>query len=448
MSSSGADSGTVLVTGATGTTGSRVLRLLLRAGVAARGATRSPGSNRDLVKFDWSDPTTYAAASKGCSALYLVAPVAEPAALDLVKAFTSVAKANGVKRVVVLSSSSLPTDDESIGHPLIEIARYVRSEFEQVAVLRPSWFMSNVIGSTPLARAIRDRAVVVSATGEAKVAFIDPDDIAEVAVKMLQEDEEAFPAGDAVLTGPSTHSFREVASLISREVGHQISHLALDIDDFASFLVESGVPAIPARELAALDRVVAAGAEDRVTDTVERILGRPAHHLEQYIRSHADELRDRGGAGPDREAARDALSTMAWLVDRGRWQDLEALFTQEVSLDYSRARGTSSIISRTELVKNWRERLDPLEASQHVLGGIRASVTGDVARVSANVLAYLLARPTDGGTGELTKNGGQWEVEMVVREGSWRIQSMTASLSWAEGRQDVLEGEQSRSSHA
>ncbi|RJU01106.1 NAD-dependent epimerase/dehydratase family protein [Arthrobacter frigidicola] len=448
MSSSAENAGTVLVTGASGTTGSRVLRLLLEAGVAARGATRSPGSNPDLVKFDWVDPTTYAAATKGCSALYLVAPVAEPAAIELVKAFAAVAKANGVKRVVVLSSSSLPTDDESIRHPLVEIARYVRSEFEQVAILRPSWFMSNMIGSTPLARAIRERAVVVSATGEARVAFIDPDDIADVAVKILQEDSEAFSAGDAVLTGPSTHSFREMASLISREVGHPIFHLALDIDEFASFLVESGVPAVPARELAALDRVVAAGAEDRVTDTVERIIGRPAHHLEQYIRSYAAELQDLGGAGPDREAARDALSTMAWFIDRGQWHDLEALFTPEVSLDYSRARGASSTISRTELVKNWRERLGPLEASQHVLGGIRASVTGEVAHVSANVLAYLLARPADGGTGELTKNGGQWEVEMVVRDGSWRIRSMTASLSWAEGRQDVLEGAQSRSSRA
>lgn len=442
-----ANSGTVLVTGASGTTGSRVLRLLLHAGVAARGATRFPGGDSDLVKFDWTDPTTYAAATHGCSALYLVAPTSEPEALELVKAFTPVAKANGVRRVVLLSSSSLPTDDESVRHPLVEIARHVRSEFEQVAVLRPSWFMSNAIGSTPLARAIRDRAVVVSATGDAKVAFIDPDDIAEVAAKVLQE-EDAFPAGDAILTGPSTHSFREMASLISREVGHQVHHLALDTEEFATFLVESGVPAIPARDLAVLDRAVAAGAEDRVTDTVERMLGRRARNLEQYIRSQADEFQDRGEARPDRETARDALSTMAWLIDRGQWEDLEEVFTPEVILDYSGARGTRSVVSRADLVTNWRGRLGPLESSQHVLGGIRASVSGDVAHVSANVLAYLLARPVEGEAGELTKNGGQWEVEMVVREGGWKIRTMKASLSWAEGRQEVLEGAQNGNSHA
>jgi uncharacterized protein YbjT (DUF2867 family) len=435
---------TVLVTGATGTTGSRVLQRLIQAGVRARGVTRSPGNDTDLVKFDWLDPTTYAVATESCDAIYLVAPVAEPAALELVKAFTAVAKANGVSRVVLLSSSSLPTDDTSIQHPLAEIARFVRSEFEQVAVLRPSWFMSNVIGFTPLARAIRDRSVVVSATGEAKIAFIDPDDIADVAAKILMATDESFPTGDAVLTGPSTHSFGDLASFISDEVGRTIFHLALSIDDFAAFLVESGVPTGPARELAALDRAIAAGAEDRVTDTVEQIIGRPAGNLGHFIRSHVSDLENLSKLTlPDGEAARETLLTMAWLIDRRQWQELENLFAPEVQLDYSRARGTASIIRREDLVKNWRELLEPLESSQHVLGGIRASVSGNIAHASTNVLAYLLARAAGNEPGVLTKNGGQWEVELVANGDRWSIRSMTASISWAEGDQDVLEGRRS-----
>lgn len=81
---------TVLVTGATGKVGRRLIPLLARRGVSVRTASRSPLPQRagiEPVHFDWTDETTYEAARKGVGAMYLVAgPVPQSAHADYIGA--------------------------------------------------------------------------------------------------------------------------------------------------------------------------------------------------------------------------------------------------------------------------------------------------------------------------------------------------------------------------
>ena len=53
---------TILVTGATGKIGRRLIPLLLRRGITVRAASRSPVAARpavEPVRFDWTDENTY-----------------------------------------------------------------------------------------------------------------------------------------------------------------------------------------------------------------------------------------------------------------------------------------------------------------------------------------------------------------------------------------------------
>jgi len=85
---------------------------------------------------------------------------------------------------------------------------------EEWAVLRPTWFMQNFSGGHPYGRMIRQTASIVTATGDARVAFLDVTDIARVATAMLSDT--TAPNSDLILTGPKTLSFTDVATVLTQ----------------------------------------------------------------------------------------------------------------------------------------------------------------------------------------------------------------------------------------
>ncbi|MFF1609332.1 NAD(P)H-binding protein [Amycolatopsis sp. NPDC058278] len=263
----------VLVLGGTGTTGRRVVAGLREAGFTARAATRKPGE-AGQVRFDWTDRPSHAEALRGVSAVYLLAPIGEAAPAALVEPFLAGALAAGVRRVVLLSSSAVTTDTPGLG----ELQRLVRAVPEW-AVLKPSWFMQNFTGEHLIAQGVRD-GEIVTATGDARVAFVDAGDIAAVAVRALTD---PVPHNtEHVLTGPAALSYAEAAAIVAARVGHPVRHRAVSTAEFAERVTASGVPAGFARVLAALDEDIRRGAEDRVTTAVEQVTGRPARSFETF----------------------------------------------------------------------------------------------------------------------------------------------------------------------
>ncbi len=270
----------VLVLGATGTTGSRVAAQLREPrmrerGVTVRTATRRPRSASD-VRFDWADPTTHAPALRGVSAVYLVAPVDDADPVPAVGPFLQEAVRRGVRRVVALSSSALPAGTPGLG----AVHALVAATVPEWAVLRPSWFMQNFTGGHPAARGVRD-GELVTATGDGRVAFVDAADIAAVAVRALTDP--VAHDTDHVLTGPEALSYADAAAAITRHAGRPVRHRSVPPDELARRIAAHGVPPEFARVLAALDDGIRRGAEDRTTDTVERVTGRPPRRFADFV---------------------------------------------------------------------------------------------------------------------------------------------------------------------
>ncbi|WP_072481937.1 NmrA family NAD(P)-binding protein [Amycolatopsis australiensis] len=264
----------VLVIGGTGTTGGRVVAGLRANGVTARAATRKPGEPGQ-VRFDWTDRATHADAVRGCSAVYLLAPVGEADPARLVEPFLRDALAAGVRRVVLLGSSAVTAETPGLGG----LSRLVRAAPEW-AVLRPSWFMQNFTGAHPVAQGVRD-GEIVTATGDGRVAFVDAGDIAAVAVRALTDPEPHNT--EHVLTGPSALSYAEAASVVSARLGRPVRHRAVSTAELTARLAASGMPADFAAVLAALDEDIRRGAEDRVTPAVEQVTGRPARAFATFV---------------------------------------------------------------------------------------------------------------------------------------------------------------------
>ncbi|MEV0438514.1 NAD(P)H-binding protein [Streptomyces spectabilis] len=275
---------TVLVTGATGTTGSRVAARLSGLGHTVRAASRRAGAGPGRVGFDWYDPDTHAEALRGADRVYLVPPVAEPEPAAVMGPFLERARAAGVTRVVLLGSSAIEAGGPGAGrvHQLLADG----GPFDQWAVLRPSWFMQNFTGDHPHATGIRDEGVLTTATGDGRVGFVDADDIAAVAARALTDP--VAPGPDLVVTGPEALTYAEVAAVVTRVTGRAVRHRAVSPDALAARLTGLGMPAAFARLLAALDDGISGGAQDRVTDTVERVTGAaPRSFAEMYAKHYA-----------------------------------------------------------------------------------------------------------------------------------------------------------------
>ncbi|WP_328504520.1 NAD(P)H-binding protein [Streptomyces sp. NBC_00457] len=276
-----------LVIGATGTTGSRLVSRLAarnrRVVAASRRATAVDGAR--AVRFDWYDPTTFADALNGADRVYLVPPLGSTAPAATVLPFLEQARTAGVRRAVLLSSSAVPAGGPATG----EIHQALPALFDEWAVLRPSWFMQNFTGDHVHAHSIRADGTLWTATGEGRVAFVDADDIAAVAAHALTDD--PAPNTDLLITGPETLSHSDIAATLTAVTGRPVTHRHLAYEQLRGRLATT-MPAEYAAFLAGLDRAIADGAEDRTTDTVQRITGRAPRtfraHAESALLSSAD----------------------------------------------------------------------------------------------------------------------------------------------------------------
>ncbi|MFI5976875.1 NAD(P)H-binding protein [Streptomyces sp. NPDC051452] len=270
--------GITLVTGATGTTGSRTVARLAAAGHRVRAAGRhaTPVAGAEPVPFDWHDPAGHAAALDAVDRVYLVPPPGDPDPAAVMLPFLARARRAGVRRAVLLSSSAVPAGGPATG----VVHQALPGLIEQWAVLRPSWFMQNFTGGHPHALGIRAEGVLRTATGDGRVGFVDAEDIAAVAARALTD--ARSPDTDLVLTGPQALSYDDVAALLTEVTGRTVTHRRVSYEQLRDRLATT-IPEEFAALLAGMDRAIADGAEDRVTDTVRTVTGRPPRSLRTHL---------------------------------------------------------------------------------------------------------------------------------------------------------------------
>lgn len=200
----------ILLTGGDGQTASRIARRLDARGVQARRTSRSApaGANGPVVRLDWDDPSSYAAALEGVSAVYLVAPANVADSLDAMTPFLHRALDAGVRRFVLLSASALPEGGPMMGR----VHAFLREDAPEWVVLRPTWFMQNFSEAQHLPT-IRDEDAIYSATGDGCVPFVHAGDIAAVGAAALMG--EVASGRDLILTGPRALSYDEAAAIIA-----------------------------------------------------------------------------------------------------------------------------------------------------------------------------------------------------------------------------------------
>ncbi|WP_435651805.1 NmrA family transcriptional regulator [Kitasatospora purpeofusca] len=259
---------TVLVTGGTGKTGSRVAERLTALGHTAR-----IGSRTAPVPFDWADDSTWDAALEGVDAAYLAyyPDLAFPGAVETVGAFARRAAKAGVGRLVLLSGR---------GEEAAQAAEAAVAEAGTGwTVVRCAWFDQNFSESFFLDPVLAGELALP--TGVAVEPFVDVDDIADVAAAALTEDGHDGEVYE--LTGPRLLSFADVAAELSAATGREIRFAAVSLEEYRAVLATVGLPG----EFADLFSMVLDGRNARLADGVQRALGRPPRDFADYARSAA-----------------------------------------------------------------------------------------------------------------------------------------------------------------
>ena len=269
----------VLVTGGTGKTGSRLAQKLREQGVKGCIAARNPPPGPEGRRFDWGDRDTWAAALEGVSAIYLVPPPGGSDTSAMIE-FARLAQNRGVRRFVLLSASLLPAGGPGVG----QVHLWLKENAAEWAVLRPSWFMENFSEGQHRAT-IQNEGRIYSATAGGRVGFIGAGDIAGVALASLTGPKPLNT--DLILTGPEALSYDGAAAILSKAVGREITHVQINVEDLAARHRGRGLPPATAMILAAMDGLIAGGAEDRTTSVVEDLTGTKPTSFAAFCRQNA-----------------------------------------------------------------------------------------------------------------------------------------------------------------
>ena len=283
--------GAILVTGATGTVGAEVVRLLTAGGSAVRAASRAarraaasgdapgdvPGAATPVV-LDFHDPATFRDALDGVDRVFLVRPPALADVRRWMVPFLAAARAAGVSHVVFLS---LLGAERNPVVPHRRLERELEARGPAYTFLRASFFMQNLL-TTHLDDVRRGELVVPA--GRGRTSFVDARDVAAAAVQALTtpgHDRRAY-----ALTGGEALTYDEVAATLSAELRRPVAYRRPSLARFVRHMRGAGHPADFVLVTAAIYTAARLGLAARVTDDLPRLLGRAPIALREFVRDH------------------------------------------------------------------------------------------------------------------------------------------------------------------
>jgi uncharacterized protein YbjT (DUF2867 family) len=269
---------TILVTGATGNAGGAVVQSLAAQGIAGRGLVRTAAglpAGIEPVYGDLNKPDSFVDALAGVTGIFLLA------GYDGLEELLANAAAAGVRKVVLLSSSSLAGTDTGNAVAAYHLAaeNAIRSSGLEWTFLRPNSFMSNTLRWLDQ---LRTGDVVRVQFPEVPISTIHPRDIADVAVRALQGEQD----GEVLrLTGPVALTPVEQVAILGAGIGRSLTAYPMTRAETHEQLAAT----MPARYAAAIESFFGDGTTDEtsVTDTVEQVTGQQPRTLQTWVSENA-----------------------------------------------------------------------------------------------------------------------------------------------------------------
>src|SRR5215468_1421640 len=276
----------ILITGATGNNGQELVRQLTALGQRVRAFVRNPAeaahlkrSNIELAVGDFDQSETLDVALQGVEKAFLLTPVAERS-VHWQTTFIEAARRTGVRHVVKFSGMGA---DSRTGPELLrlhgETDDRLRGSGVPFTILQPNSFHQNILSSV---NTIRAQGSFYLPLKNAAQSTVDIRDVSAVAAKVLTTS--GHEGKTYVITGPEALTFHQVAEKLSSVLGRNIQYVDVPLSTAADGMRKSGMPEWEIRAVTELLGYFASGAAATVTDTIPRLLGRPAISFGQFVK--------------------------------------------------------------------------------------------------------------------------------------------------------------------
>ncbi|AYA38589.1 SDR family oxidoreductase [Hymenobacter oligotrophus] len=286
---------TILVTGATGTVGSELVRALITRGAHTRAAVHSIikgdrlrhfNPEIQLVEVDYHRPATLPLAFTGVDRVFLLTPFSDEQ-LTINQQLVDAAKAAGVKQVVRLSAAGADMEPGiQLGRWHRQMEQYLEQSGLSYVVLRPTSFMQNFVNYQ--GSSIREQGAFYLPLGEGRMSYIDAFDIAEVAATILTDDAAKHHGQAYTLTGPQALSHTEIAGIIGQATGRPVQYV--DVPEAGARQAMQGAPQWMIDSMMELHTLGKAGYLAGTTPAVEQLTGRPPRTFQEFAQEHRHEL--------------------------------------------------------------------------------------------------------------------------------------------------------------
>jgi uncharacterized protein YbjT (DUF2867 family) len=257
----------ILIINSTGKVGSRVAASLASKGVAHRGLSR-----RTTIPFDWQNEATWANALAGGKSAFVsfVPDLAAPEALPILQRFVVAARDAGLNKLVLLAGRG------EIGAVAAE--NVIRESGLAWTLVRAAWFNQNFSEGHLLESVLEGHLYMPAA--DRKEAFVDADDIADVATAALLDSRHDGQIYE--VTGPQLLTFDDVASRVAKAANRPYQYVPVTLEQFHAGLVQT-----LGQEWADLLRTIADetldGRNAWVGDGVQRALGRAPRGFDSFL---------------------------------------------------------------------------------------------------------------------------------------------------------------------
>jgi uncharacterized protein YbjT (DUF2867 family) len=299
-----ADNGSILVTGAAGQLGAvgrTVTGLLLERGLPVRAMVRREddraaalrAAGAEVVVGDLLEPADVYRVVSGCRRVYFGMSVSA-AYLEASVTMAAVAREVGVDALVNMSQMTVSQMSIQNTTPSPQQRQHWLSEQAlgwsglPVVTIRPTVFLEGFF--LPLTAAtVRDRGRIELPFGRGKTNPVASADVARVVAAVLA-DPGPHLGRIYELTGPRSQDMHAVAREYSDGLGREVTNVDISPEAWERELKKAGLSEHLTHHLMTMAELNRAGRYDRLADSVERLTGRPAMSVREFVSLHAEEF--------------------------------------------------------------------------------------------------------------------------------------------------------------
>ncbi|QJD80355.1 SDR family oxidoreductase [Spirosoma rhododendri] len=281
----------IVITGATGSIGSELCRLLAADNTPCRAIYRKESQQPffdalelEAVRADFDDIDSMRRAMQDCTNLFLLtAPDQRHVEREIV--MIRLAVESGVQHIVKVSTANTNQSSAlAYARSHAQIDHYLRGQPIDWTILRPTGFMQNFIEyAHPIGKGILPHML-----GDGQISYIDLRDIALVARHVLTQPGHANAT--YYLTGPAALTVSDVAAELTAGLGHPVRAVNQSEADTRQALIYAGLDAWYTDALIEQFRIGANGGEIDTTGEVARLTGRAPRTLRQFVRDYKNQF--------------------------------------------------------------------------------------------------------------------------------------------------------------